>query len=321
VRQKTTSSLGKVSEAGLDFATLVRVAETVSEQFGKFQNADCKVLKTTLMKIEDRGSGRVRLSEFYKPALGGGADSWQFQESSGYLRELGALDESSKDEPRVMIPNYLTAQANCIASSDYYSVCCINECEDLLMHLEQEIVAPEAKPAQILELIAALPSSSVSAPRALSATLHSRLGDIAAEHGGLVQLHGRLFAQWMHHAYPRECPYPHVAGTTSQASATDWGEEATASQEELKQFVSASETRKIQEVDDVHDLMMWSHEEELLVVRAAPVAVASTGSGAFLSGVRSVVFFAAIMAMAVHLVRTMGIAKDAKGGGSEKFMV
>jgi len=321
VRQKTTSSLGKVSEAGLDFATLVRVAETVSEQFGKFQNADCKVLKTTLMNIEDRGSGRVRLSEFYKPALGGGADSWQFQESSGYLRELGALDESSKDEPRVMIPNYLTAQANCIASSDYYSVCCINECEDLLMHLEQEIVAPEAKPAQILELIAALPSSSVSAPRALSATLHSRLGDIAAEHGGLVQLHGRLFAQWMHHAYPRECPYPHVAGTTSQASATDWGEEATASQEELKQFVSASETRKIQEVDDVHDLMMWSHEEELLVVRAAPVAVASTGSGAFLSGVRSVVFFAAIMAMAVHLVRTMGIAKDAKGGGSEKFMV
>merc|ERR1719335_64780 len=160
----------------IDFATLVKVAETVGEQFGKFQDAECKGLKTALLKNEDRGSGRVRLSDFYKPALDG---QWQFQESVGYLRELGTLDESSSDEPRVMVSNYLVSQANCIASSDYYSVCCIDECEDLLGHLERNIAAPEASPAKIAGLVAALPSSSVSAPRSLSTTLRTRLNEIA----------------------------------------------------------------------------------------------------------------------------------------------
>merc|ERR1740138_1973430 len=62
----------------LSFAALVRIVETVGERFGKFQDAECKQLKATLVKIEDRGSGRVRLPDFYKPALDG---SWQFQES------------------------------------------------------------------------------------------------------------------------------------------------------------------------------------------------------------------------------------------------
>ena len=34
-----------------------------------------------------------------------------------------------------MVPNYLNPQAHCIASSDYYPVCCIDECEDLLGHI------------------------------------------------------------------------------------------------------------------------------------------------------------------------------------------
>merc|ERR1719253_1846561 len=110
-----------------------------------------------------------------------------------------------------MVVNYLTSQANCIASSDYYSVCCIDECEDLLVHLEKSIAAPEATATRISELISALPSSSIPVPRSLSATLLSRLEDIGASHGGTVQLHSRLFAQWMHHAYPRECPYPHMS--------------------------------------------------------------------------------------------------------------
>merc|ERR1719281_2358256 len=152
----------------LDFATLVKVAETVGEQFGKFQDAECKGLKAALLKSEDRGSGRVRMSDFYKPALDG---QWQFQESIGYLRELGTLDESISDEPRVMAANYLTSQANCIASSDYYSVCCIDECEDLLGHLEKEIAAPEASVERITKLVSNLPSSSVVAPSELSATL------------------------------------------------------------------------------------------------------------------------------------------------------
>merc|ERR1719316_1383646 len=94
----------------VDFATLVKVAETIGERFGKFQDAECKGLKNALVKVEDRSSGRVRLSDFYKPAANGEDGSWQFQESVGYLRTLGTLDESSSDEPRVMIVNYLTSQ-------------------------------------------------------------------------------------------------------------------------------------------------------------------------------------------------------------------
>jgi len=328
VREEMTHTKGKSpigkEEHKIDFATLVRIAETVGERFGKFQDAECRGMKAALVKIEDHGSGRVRLSDFYKPALDG---AWQFQESIGYLRQLGALDESNPDEPRVMVTNYLTSQANCIASSDYYSVCCIDECEDLLGHIEKKIAAPEATAARINELVSALPSSSVSAPRTLSATLRTRLEDIAAGHGGSVQLHSRLFTQWMHHAYPRECPYPHMSGTTSQQKPEEWsasgnGLEAVASKEELKQFtsVSSSSSTKVDEVEDVHDLMMWSHEEELLIVRPPSAPVSNMGVGSIVTGARGMVFFAAVSSMVFALVRSVRTATGV-GEVPQKFMV
>merc|ERR1719345_686241 len=195
-------------------------------------------MKASLLKIEDPGTGRVRLSEFYKPALDG---HWQFQESAAYLRQLGALDETEPEKPRVIIANFLTSPSNCIASSSFYSVCCMDECEGLLSHLEQVIASPEATSTQIARIVSDLSSSSVVAPRKLSPALLGRLGEIAAEHGGSVPLHGRLFAQWMHHAFPRECPYPHVAGTINPQTPDEWlestGGETTASTEEMKSHI------------------------------------------------------------------------------------
>merc|ERR1719247_3511717 len=109
--------------------------------------------------MEYRGTGRVKLADFYKPALDG---SWTFQESVGYLRSLGLLDETDASQPSVMIANYIVSHANCIASSGFYSVCCKNECEGLLGHLEQKIGAPEAKPATISVLISNVPSPTVT---------------------------------------------------------------------------------------------------------------------------------------------------------------
>jgi len=301
----------------ISFAMLVKVAETVGEQFGKFQDAECQGLKAALVKKEDRQTGRVRLSDFYKEALDGADGAWQFQESIAYLRQLGALDESNSDEPRVMIPNYLSSQTNCIASSDYYSVCCLSECEDLLGHLEKDIAAPEATATRIVGLISALSSSSVSAPRVLSETLLSRLHKIGQEHGGLVQLHSRLFAQWMHHAYPRECPYPHLSGTTSQQQAQDLVNDATATQEELVQFTSVANKFDSEKVEDMHDLMMWSHEEEHLISRPALMPTAPGGSA---GGLRIVVLSAALVSIVFGLTRTTGSASRASGK-EEKFMV
>jgi hypothetical protein len=322
IRQKLTASDVSKEQDEISFALLVKIAETIGEGFGKFQDAECKGLKNALVNLEDRGSGRVRLSDFYKPAANGEDGSWQFQESVGYLRQLGTLDESNADEARVMIVNYLTSQANCIASSDYYSVCCIDECEDLFSHLEKSFAAPEATPARIAELVTALPSSSVSAPRELSATLRSRLDDIAVSHGGSVQLHGRLFAQWMHHAYPRECPYPHVSGTSIQENADGWsdgnGGDSVATQEEIQQFISVSNSSKFEPVEEVHDLMMWSQEEELLVVRPTLPPVAAPGLSGSLT---QIVLFASLSALVFGMLRTMSPTSKAISEVPQKFMV
>jgi len=252
----------------LNSAALTKVIEAVGDQFGNFfDDTVCKSMKATLVKMEHRGTGSIRLADFYKPALEDGV--WQFQESAGYLRELGVLEESDPKEPRVMIANYLLSPSNCIAASGFYSVCCKNECDGLLGRLEEMTAGPEATPAMIATMIAALPSSTVLAPRILSDTSLQRLHDIAATHGGTVPLHGRLFTQWMHHAYPRECPYPHVSGTTDPKLPEEWGQpsgdEPIATAHEMKQYIqwSTNSTRHI----PAEDLMPWSQEEELLVVR------------------------------------------------------
>merc|ERR1719299_207701 len=116
-------------------------------------------MKASLLKMEEKGTGRVRLSDFYKPALDG---NWQFQESVAYLRQLGALDETDPEKPRVIIPNFVTSPSNCIASSSFYSVCCMNECEGLLGHLEEQLATPEATSTDIARIVSNLPSSSVA---------------------------------------------------------------------------------------------------------------------------------------------------------------
>jgi hypothetical protein len=133
--RRIRSNITQTSEGSssmLEFSSLAKVAEVIGEEYGSFQNFECHQLKDTLMKMEFAGSGRVKLADFYKPALGGG---WQFQENVGYLRQLGALDESDPNSMSVIIVNYLHSQTNCIASSGYYSVCCIDECEGLLGQL------------------------------------------------------------------------------------------------------------------------------------------------------------------------------------------
>jgi hypothetical protein len=62
----------------------------------------------------------------------------------------------------------------------------------------------------------------MQAPRNLSQSLLQHLDEIASRTGGNVLLHGRLFAQWMHYAFPRECQYPHLSGTTTSIDPDAW---------------------------------------------------------------------------------------------------
>jgi len=314
---------------GLDFASLARVVEAAGEGFGTFQDSECRQMKDALAKMEYRGTGRVRLSDFYRPALGG---VWSFQDSASYLRSFGALDETVPTQPSVLMVNYINSPSNCIASSGFYSVCCKNECEGLLGHLEEKIGSPEAKPATIAGLIANLPSQTVAAPLQLSAKLLQRLDDIATTHMGTVPLHSRLFAQWMHHVYPRECPYPHISGTVGSKLPEEWldgiGDDGTASEEEMKEHIA----RAAQHVDApghgdlaVEDLTPWSQEEELIVIKPRWHSVDEESLCSSASVLRCMAFLVASGSLAYGLISQSKGGSSALCGagalGSEKYMV
>merc|ERR1719482_1646934 len=116
-------------------------------------------------------------------------EKWQFGESLDYLRQLGAIDESDEQNPKVLIANYVNSPSNCVASSSYYSVCCRNECEDLLGHIETKIGKPEATPKELKSLVSALPSRTVLGNRDLPEWLATRLDEVAVHHHGTVPLH------------------------------------------------------------------------------------------------------------------------------------
>lgn len=322
LRRNITDSDGSAEQkasGGFDFSLVARVAERVGERFGSFQFHECQQIKLALMKMEEAGTGRVALSDFYKPAVNG---HWQFQENVAYLRELGALDESDPAKPRVVIANYVTAPSNCIASSSFYSVCCMDECEGLLGHLERQIAAPEATSARIAALVAELPSSTVTAPRALSSSMTQRLEDIAAGNGGSVPLHGRLFAQWMHHAFPRECPYPHVSGTTNPQNPDEWeatGQETTATDEEMQFHIDNALNRTEESEFEVASLP-WSPEEELLVCRPPTVPQVS-GNSTWLASVRSIALFMSMVSIAYGLVRNAWGSSAPGGLTADKILV
>jgi len=300
VERKSTA--GKFS-----FSAMTEVVEEVGERFGHFQDAECGAMKTKLIGMGDGGIGRIPLANFYKTSIDD--DTFEFQESEGYLRELGALDDTDPLHPSVIIPNYIQSATNCIASESLYSVCCLNECEQLMSHLEKEIDAPDAEPSRIAAIVAGLPSSTVEAPRSLSTTLLGRLDEAAATHGGTVQLHGRLFGQWMHHAFPRECPYPHVAGVTNPQTPDEWmatkGQESFASKEEMRRYADIAKPK----TDEFRELHQWAAEEELLVPFAAKT---DTGSRSKVWFVFSVLMLsAALVSVASRAAAPVRIAKAA----------
>jgi len=209
------------AQTPLHFNDTARVVEEVGRRYGVYNDQECGKLKSELLSIESKKAGRVRLTEFYKKGLTG---VFEFNEKVEYLRAIGVLDESDPKQPYVIVPNYVSARPNCLVASSFYAVCCRNECEELMATLERKLSSGIAKPAQILDIISNLASATVSAEREISAGMAQHLESIAAANGGLVPLHGRLFAQWMHHVYPRECPHPHKSGTTSPQTPDEWME-------------------------------------------------------------------------------------------------
>jgi len=303
---KDSANPFKVRESSLQVA--LRIVEQVADHFPHQQSQpECLEIKEDLLAYERGDTGRVRLLDFYRAGL----DSrFFFTETEDYLRALGALDESdARIGPKVIVSNYVLAKSNCLAHAHLYSVCCLNECEGLYGQLEQAIAEPQAKPEQIGALVSTLSSSTVQAPRNLSEMLLRRLDEIAIGPGGNVMLHSRLFAQWMHQAFPRECPYPHLLGTTTSLNPGDWakqnGKKFSIGAKNVQGVISSLEVAEEQAdvvpsdtSNDDADLM-WTSDEEHFVEPVPSLSarlwasVGSLGRGAVLLALCASAIFAA----------------------------
>merc|ERR1719460_3248544 len=301
------------------FQDAQRVVEGIQDSYGRWQDKECRTMKQTLLKMEEAGTGRVPLADFY----GGESDEdWQFTESVSYLRELGALDERDPKHLRVLVANYMSGPNNCLASSGFYSVCCINECETVLSEVERRIAAPTATPETLARVMVDVPSPTVKVPRGLPRALRECLDEIAEHHGGQVPLHGRLFSQWLHHAYPRECPYPHAAGDTNPQTADEWmaeGKEPTVTDEERREHLAYRNVTVTQKAIEESDFPMegvpWSEVEQLVHTKDTRFAVATPRSA-----LRSIAVLVVGASAAAGLVRTflgLPVAEELLGGSKK----
>merc|ERR1719161_893733 len=163
-----------------------------------------------------------------------------------------------------MIPNYITSMSNCITSAPYYSICCLNECDQVFRQLEARIAAPSAPTSSIIEAL----ETSPYAPSSISEVQRERLGQIASQQdNGQVPIYGRLFARWLHFVYPQECPFPHAAGVVKPLTQHQWKElvgadAESATDDEIAQHVESEFARRASSPDA--GTLMWNLEESLL---------------------------------------------------------
>jgi len=256
-REVRSEVLAKDPEIRSSFAGQLRFFEELQHRYAGWQDQQCLSVKSALMQHAMPGTGRVPLPAFRAASLPGG---WHTDDLEENLREVGALDETDPSQPSVVVPNYFDSTQNCEDPSKYYSVCCISECEALLGYLERQLGSPYAPPQRIVEIVEKLPSSTVEAPRTLPPQLVRRLDGVAAIHGGHAPLHGRLFRQWMHHAYPAECSFPHVVGVAKDLSQSKEVTEARQMQ---------VENSSMQDME-VSDELPWLDEEELFLCGPSP---------------------------------------------------
>jgi len=248
------------------FHDLDDVVGQITMGFGNYWETECSRVKSLLTDMDKKGAGRVTLNDFYAAAMQG---EWRFSESKDYLNQLGALDESWSQGPQVIITNYMQAASNCIVSAPHYRVCCRNECEDILGEVEAVVNGPLGDTATILAVLENHTVSLNDRTMKVSDSLRKQLDDVAAASpGGKVPLHGRLFAQWLHYAFPQECPFPHKSGTTVALTPSEFGEQYLSSEDAMIVHAAQANADSLKEPAEMKSdsdiWMQWSQEEELL---------------------------------------------------------
>jgi len=234
------------------------LTRSIAKHFASFYETDCREMRNTLIEMDFMNTGRIPLTKFYN-------SHGYFGETEEYLRDLGVLDyAASAREAHVIIPNYIQAASNCIVSTSQYHICCPNYCEGILREVENSIGTSEATSEEILAVVGNMTeSSSLDEERnPVDRALSLRLSEVASVHGGKVRLHGRLFTQWLHYVFPRDCPFPHKAGTVSTASAMEHAGSIEIEIEDRPSLPDVSEDSISKNSTDW--MSQWDEHEELL---------------------------------------------------------
>eukprot|EP00930_Biecheleria_cincta_P049414 TRINITY_DN34622_c0_g1_i1.p1 TRINITY_DN34622_c0_g1~~TRINITY_DN34622_c0_g1_i1.p1 ORF type:complete len:526 (-),score=81.48 TRINITY_DN34622_c0_g1_i1:64-1641(-) len=197
---------------------------TLAQRYGEFQNRECGEMKSALMSLDTTGSGRVSLPDFHGAP---GHPHYQFTEGENFLRKAGILsEEPNSGLKEVLIANYLLGPSNCIASSEYFAVCCLNECDGIMNEIEGAMQSAAGLASQVADAVAAIRvERSMAASRSLPTELMQSLTD-AADDAGAVVLHSAAFRQWLHRVFPNECPRPSkqedAAEEAERSEAREW---------------------------------------------------------------------------------------------------
>jgi hypothetical protein len=272
-RRKATMNPFKEHE--FSFADIERVLHEASKDFGVSWQPECDVTRDHMEEYDPQHIGRIPLNEFHE--LSDDHDQKKFHEAKSYLRDLGVLDNSSSRKGlQVIIPNYVESISNCVVANRQYSVCCLSKCDSILGRMEELVRSPVARVDDVLRYVKDVIAEETEgiAPRHLAGDLEAQLRRIASmQHNGMVPLHGRLFAQWLHYVFPRVCPFPHREGTIDPRSKNelDGVERTKASKKERNREEERAELRAdlfkhAAEEEDAGEVWMaqWSDEEELM---------------------------------------------------------
>jgi len=272
-RRKGTTNPFK--EVHFSFADVERILHEASKEFGVSWQPECDVTRSHMEEYDPKHIGRIPLNEFHE--LSDDHDGRKFHEGKRYLQDLGVLDNTSARQGlQVIIPNYVESISNCIVANRQYSICCLSTCDSILGRMEELVRSPVAQVDDILRYVKDVIAEETEgiAPRHLAGDLEAQLRRISLmQHSGMVPLHGRLFAQWLHYVFPRVCPFPHVEGTIDPRSKNELeGVERTKSskkeraREEERAEIRKSQFQHAAEEEEAGEVWMaqWSDEEELM---------------------------------------------------------
>jgi len=287
----------KSSKSRYSFDDIHDIAKGIVRSFASFWSPTCGELKEALASMDPRTTGRIPLSRFY-------AAHANFVESKSYLRDMGVLDETSVFGVEVIIPNYLQSTANCIVSTAHYRVCCPAECEEIIAEVEMALSSSYVTPFKILAVVENMTIQETledDYSPYLGHEMAQLLEKIAADNGGTVPLHGRLFAQWLHYAFPRECPFP-SAGKVQMATPSEYGNGSFTSHAERQQHIKkafadvAWKTLESVPKEELFWMSQWDWSEELRVELLPELAApTSRGYAGFLSISGILLFFTAAL--------------------------